>query len=358
MSVPLRLPTSPRVRLRCLWGVLAGIAACCCSLPLPAQAPPVPGTTAHNLPAVTIAAKADEALVEKSYRRMLAGMDYFEAHHALAPDATLRFRLYPREPGTDMREASVDVIGTQTMFAVALAADQTFALPRNASALHEDAAVVANQRRASMTWRADIRTPGLPPGTRRLGDLRLECEVGMAAGLVSEPRSFISRLLSAMMDTPAYCRSEDPYYLFFAERPLFSVALVHGGRRAVLPVDRLYAAASIKPDLREELPLCDCRLLVDRTYYLPLNDTRWPDDTRVEFEYFDDAPDGPAATLPTHMGDPVVVHFDSGWQVKVWRAPPPARGGAPAEFVALVDPSGNVRKTRTRQAGPADQDTL
>ena len=32
---------------------------------------------------------------------------------------------------------------------------------------------------------------------------------------------------------------------------------------------------------------CDCEVLVDRTYVLPLGDLSWPDDTRVEFEYMD-----------------------------------------------------------------------
>ncbi len=302
-------------------------------------------TPAHDLPQVTIAARADENLVEKSYRRMLAGMDLFESRRALAPEAALRFRLYPREPGTDMRLATVDVIGTRTMFAVNLAPDQTFTLPRNPAALQENAAVVANQRRASMTWRADIRTPGLPPHVRRLGDLRLECEVGMAAGLVSEPRSFMSRIASALLDTPDYCRRADPHYLFFAERPIFGVTLVDGARRETLALDQLYAAASAKPDLADELPLCDCRLLVDRTYYLPLDDRSWSDDTRVEFDYMDDGHH--AVELPTQLGEPTGIRFDSGWQVRVWRAPAP-RGAQPAEFIALFDAAGVPRKARVR----------
>lgn len=323
---------------------LLAAAACAAPVAARAQAP------ARDLPPVTIAAKADDKLVEKSYRRMLAGMDLVESRRALAPEATLRFRLYPREPGTDVHGATVDVIGTQTMFAVDVAPDQTFTLPRNPAALQENAAVVANQRRASMTWRADIRTPGLPANVRRLGDLRLECEVGMAAGLVSEPRSFMSRIASALLDTPDYCRRAEPHYLFFAERPVFSVTLVDGERRAVLPVDRLYAAASAKPDLRDELPLCDCRLLVDRTYYLPLDDAGWSNDTRVEFDYFDDNPQ--AVELPTQLGEPTVVRFDSGWQVRVWRARPSAKDVEPAEFVALIDPQGVARKARVRPATP------
>ena len=90
------------------------------------------------------------------------------------------------------------------------------------------------------------------------------------------------------MDTPAYCDAKAPEYLFFAERPLFGVTLLAGTRREVLSVDQLYAGASTNPALQDELPRCDCEILVDRTYYLPLGDRSWPDDTLVEFDYMDE----------------------------------------------------------------------
>jgi len=166
-------------------------------------------------------------------------------------------------------------------------ADPTFPFTPNALSLQEDAQVLTNRRALSMTWRTDIRTPGLPSDTRRLGDLRLECRVGMEAGLISNSSSFIGRLASAALDTPAYCDKPAPLYLFFADRPLFSVSLASGQRREVLAIDKLYAAASADPGLRDNLPYCDCEVLVDRTYVLPLGDRSWPDDTLVEFEYMD-----------------------------------------------------------------------
>ena len=41
------------------------------------------------------------------------------------------------------------------------------------------------------------------------------------------------------------------------------------------------------PGLKGDLPQCDCEVLVDRTYFLPLGDLSWPDDTLIEFEYMD-----------------------------------------------------------------------
>lgn len=246
-----------------------------------------PGPQVGQMPAVTISGKANPNPVEKSYRKMIKGLDLFARQHGQSPDAELRFKLLPRKRGTDMHAITLAVVGDTVDFLVPIAADHTFTLPRDALALQEDAQVVPNRRALSMTWRTDIRTPGLPPETRRLGDLRLECKVGMEAGLISNSSSFIGRLASAALDTPAYCDKVDPLYLFFADRPLFSVTLVSGQRREVQAIDKLYANASDDPGLRGNLPYCDCEVLVDRTYVLPLGDLSWPDDTWVEFDYMD-----------------------------------------------------------------------
>ena len=244
-------------------------------------------TPARDLPPVTISAKANRDPVEKSYRRMLRGMDLFEQQRALSPNGSLRFKLLPRKRETDMNTVQIDVIGSTVDFPVTVAPDHTFTLARNPQAIDEDAQVVPNRKKQTMTWRADIRTPGLPPGTRRLGDLRLECRVGMEAGLVSTSTSLISRVAGALFNTPAYCDRKVPLYLFFADRPLFSVTLTAGTRREVLAIDQLYAAASDDPGLQDDLPNCDCEVLVDRTYFLPLGDLSWPDDTLIAFDYMD-----------------------------------------------------------------------
>lgn len=242
-----------------------------------------------TLPQVTVSAKANRDPVEKSYRKMVRGMDLFEKQRAtMAPNASLRFKLLPRKRETEMDRIEMEVIGTTEAFGVAVAPDHTFTLERNLKAFDENAQVIPNRKAQTMTWRTEIRTPGLPPNTRRLGDLRLECQVGMEAGLVSNTTNVVGRLARVILDTPAYCDRKAPLYLFFADRPLFSVAMVNGPRREILSIDKLYAAASDDPNLNNDLPYCDCEVLVDRTYVLPLGDRSWPDNTLVEFEYMDE----------------------------------------------------------------------
>ncbi|MFP5390337.1 MAG: hypothetical protein ACLGI6_02170 [Gammaproteobacteria bacterium] len=225
--------------------------------------------------------------VDKSYRKMIKGMDRFEREHALAPGASLRFRLLPRRPGTRMEGITLRIAGDTLSIPVKVEADNSFVLERNAQAYEQDAAVVANRKTDSMTWRVEFRSPGLAPGTRRLGDLRLECRVGMDAGLISNSAPIFGWLSNLLTDTDKVCNSPDGNYLFFADRPIFGVTLRHGETRMDLPFRLLYAPGNQTPDTR---PFCDCEMMLDRSFYAPIWDARWPDDTILEFDYMDEAP--------------------------------------------------------------------
>ncbi|QYF95931.1 hypothetical protein KY495_05630 [Massilia sp. PAMC28688] len=249
-----------------------------------------PGAAAQVAPAAqpmqTVRVPFVRDPVDKSYRKMIRGMDRFARDRALAPQATLRFRLLPRLPNSQLEGVTLRVLGDNVSLPLTIAPDFSFVLPRNSQAFNEDAAVIASRRSDSMTWRAWVQSPGLAPGTRRLGDLRLECLVGMESGLVSNSSPMFGWLSNMLTDPDQVCGQPDGNYLFFADRPLFSVILRHGSRTQVLPFDMLYAGGQ---QTREMLPFCDCQVLLDRSYYAPIWDRSWPDDTVVAFEYMTDA---------------------------------------------------------------------
>ena len=247
---------------------------------------------AQSEPAAVVRVPNTRNPVDKSYRNMVKGMDRFEHDHALAPQATLRFRLLPRLPGVDMTGITLKVVGETFALPVPLAPDNSFTLPRNEQALREDAALVANRKTTSMTWRALVQTPGLPPNTRRLGDLRLECLAGMDAGLISNDPEIFAWLSGMLYSTEKTCSTPDGNYLFFSDRPLLGVTLRAGDRTAALPFKMLYAGGEQTP---ASLPYCDCQVLLNRSYFAPLWDKSWPDDTLLEFDYMDDDP-APEAT--------------------------------------------------------------
>lgn len=241
---------------------------------------------AHAQPA-TVKVQSTRDPVDKSYRKMIKGMERYERERALAPTAPLRFQLLPRLPTVDMRGITLRIAGDTLSVPVEVAPDNSFVLPRVDAALREDAAVVANRKTTSMTWRAQIVTPGLPAGARRLGDMRLECLVGVEAGLVSNSSPLFGWISNALTTPEQVCNSPNGNYLFFAERPVFSVRLRAGERVEALPFNMLYAGGELT---KADLQFCDCQVMLDRTFYAPIWDKSWPDDTLVELEYMADAP--------------------------------------------------------------------
>jgi hypothetical protein len=235
----------------------------------------------------TVKVQSTRDPVDKSYRKMIKGMERFERERALAPHAPLRFQLLPRLPSVDMSGITLRIAADTVSLPVAVAPDNSFVLPRVDTALREDAAVVANRKTTSMTWRARIITPGLPAGTRRLGDMRLECLVGVEAGLVSNSSPLFGWISNALTTPEQVCNSPNGNYLFFAERPVFSVRLRAGERVETLPFSMLYAGGELS---KADLQYCDCQVMLDRTFYAPIWDKSWPDDTLVEFETIEDAP--------------------------------------------------------------------
>ena len=275
-------PVLARLSFTCARLFAAGAMLASCGVAL-AQTPvpaPAPAIQTVRVPFV-------RDPVDTSYRKMIKGMERFVRERALAPAATLRFRLLPRLPNSRLDGVTLRVLGDNVSLPLQIDPDYSFVLPRNEQAVREDAAVIASRRSDSMTWRAWVQTPGLAAGTRRLGDLRLECKVGMDAGLISNSSPMFGWLSNALANTDQVCSNADGNYLFFAERPVFAVTLRHGARSEVLPFKMMYAGGD---QTRETLPFCDCQVLLERSYYAPLWDKSWPDDTVLEFDYMDGQP--------------------------------------------------------------------
>ena len=221
---------------------------------------------------------------QKSYRDMVAGTQVFEQQRALAPGAALRFKVLPRQAGVAMDRLTLQLAGAHTQVPIALATDHTFVLPMDAGAAGDNAAVRSNRKEKSLAWRADIRSPGLLQNTRRLGDLLLECKVAMAADLLAYVHHPINLLVAKLADP---CSTLPINLFYFADRPLFSITLIDGQRRSVLPAAMLHGTDSALMASHEDWPF-----LRDRVYSVKfklLYEKGWSDDTLLRFEYVDDA---------------------------------------------------------------------
>jgi hypothetical protein len=213
----------------------------------------------------------------KTYRAMMAGVDAFEANHALAPAAPeVRFRLRPRsnKPDADMNELKLRISLDEDSIPVPLAADHSFVLPRNAQAARENGDLVLNKKKGAYRWQADIFSAGVPADMRRLGDLRLECRVEVAV-IKAEIPFWVRALVNSILLTTDWCSDEKINWSRSSAR-------------------RLKAAWLVQGDARTELELSDFGM----GFTAPTGNKAVSDDALIALEYADDAvkPDAAPAT--------------------------------------------------------------
>lgn len=233
-----------------------------CAASDPEQSSGVIPNSPDGIQVISISATKDPELM--SYRTLLAGVDAFEAHHELAPGVPfLRFKLSPSS-ATETAYAeglSLRIQGNDTSIPVPIAADGSFSLPRSQSAYDEGADLILNKKKGSFRGREEVRTPGIPENMRRLGDLRLECEVRIA--MAKSEMNFLQRtaITTALMGSD-WCQSKHVSRMSPASAALDSATVVFGERRLAL---------QIAPD--------------KRYFMAPIADKKWPDDALIEFQF-------------------------------------------------------------------------
>jgi hypothetical protein len=204
-----------------------------------------------------------------SYRFMLAGLDAFDEYHDLAPNADkVYFRLKLNKEGHETPEnVSLHITGDTVSIPVPIAPDGTFTVPRSEQADNEDADLVLNKPKKDYLMHIGIFSPGVPENMRRLGDLRLECEVGMAMAK-NKINFFLRATISTWLLTNHWCRTDKFKMPVFADRPISSAVIINGGQRTVLVV-----------------------LKGGYGYEAPINDKNYPDDDLIEFQFIPEPED-------------------------------------------------------------------
>ena len=240
---------------------LAAALAACLTPALAQEQPVPPGEPAQDEIAQVVDVQSTRDPELRSYRTMLKGVDAYADHQRLAPDAPLRFMLIPATPSGRLDGVTLHLEADNLSIPIPLAANGSFQLARDKTAYDANADLVSNKKRDTLRWRADIHTPGLPANVRRLGDLRLECEIRWA--VEQDQLSFVRRNLFRMAGGP--CHS----------------SLIH----VLYPLPRSVAGVQARSGERT----LDIRITEDRQRYVPpLHDQSWDDNTLLTLTYADD----------------------------------------------------------------------
>jgi hypothetical protein len=220
----------------------------------------VPAAQADGpVPSVHVAGIADPEM--RTYRNVAAGLDAFDTHRALAPLATLRFRMRHADgapanaaDGLQLRLASDDGSFQEN---VPIDAAGLLTVARSQAAYDADATFILNRKNGQYTGHPEVRTTGLPDNVRRLGDLRLECRVTIA--IVKDQMPFLAKAaINTLMLGSDWCAKQDFNYGVMAARRDVRAVLRDGERSRTLETHGW-------------------------NVMVPIGDTGWPDDALVQF---------------------------------------------------------------------------
>jgi hypothetical protein len=199
----------------------------------------------------------------RKYEAIVAGLDAFDRHHAMAPKVeTLRFRVSPRN-GAGKATLPTARLGGEDGFNLPLAVDPDgmFTVPRSAAALAARSELVLNQKRRDFRVKPIVRTPGLPDNVRRLGDLRLECRVEVAI-IKEEIPLWVVLAANTLLRTRDWCGftfEGQSGFTFRHERTVYGAVLVDGNRSALMETE-------------------------GKGFRVPLGNTSWSDDALIELQ--------------------------------------------------------------------------
>lgn len=182
----------------------------------------------------------------KPYSAMLKGVKRFEEKHGLAPGAQLRFILEPRRADVDMHAIALRLESDDAAMAIPMGERNIFTLPVEQGPLYEKAELTVNRKAGSVRWIPYVRSAAASDTLRRLGDLRLACEVHWAIDKDTLP--FAMRTAMGALGGPCNFVSQKGTYSFSEPRRITAATISYNGKSAPVP----FSGSSFTPPLREQ----------------------------------------------------------------------------------------------------------
>lgn len=209
----------------------------------------------------------------RAYRAIAAGLDTFDAQHALAPNVPqLRFQAEGRDGEALDGERPLARIAADD-FSIPLPLDEQarFSVPRSQAAWDARAELILNRKKDDVRVETWVRTPGLADNQYRMGDIRLDCRVKVAIGKAEIPFWAVG-LVNGLLLTTDWCS------WFKGETP-------KGGDRTWSRRAHARLSAATLRDGERSLAL----RVSGKSFRIPIGDTSWSNDALIEVTYAKEA---------------------------------------------------------------------
>lgn len=161
-----------------------------------------------------------------AYRNILKALDAQADNPQLAPQARMRWTLFAKDGSPLTQPPAITVAGSAGQNDVVQDGDGAFELPAAVSGLGDDVELRIGAKRGGVLLVPLVETGGIDASSRRLGDLRLECE--MTWRLEYDDIPFALKAAMKVMGSP--CGSKHFGVAFHVRHRLKSATIARDGQ--------------------------------------------------------------------------------------------------------------------------------
>ncbi|MBB5371702.1 MULTISPECIES: hypothetical protein [unclassified Janthinobacterium] len=196
----------------------------------------------------------------KSYQKILKAIDEFEKYKNLAPSSSLKFRLiFPRNG--KISKPTLRLVDNDKSIDIPVSSDGIFEVKRIDEFNHKEAELIVNTKKGEVRWRPEVRSSNVDVENRRLGDLRVECQIRWV--LEKDELSFIQRSFFSVLGGPCESSKINTYYL--VTQPISSVVIKEGEETSEVKV--WHGGYSYLPPISEKNWSNDAVLIFERNKF-------------------------------------------------------------------------------------------
>lgn len=194
-----------------------------------------------------------------SARSFLNALDAREKYRSLAPDAAIGFRLTPKQRSEiKLSTLSLRFISTDNETPIEITDRGYFTVDKNVLKNNGDAEFVVSAKSGSTKFSSVVRSQHLQENEKRMGDLRLQCEMDWA--LIKDDAPLLIRTTFSLAG--GLCHSKKIAVSYVEDKQFVSISIEEGERKIAL-----YRGGSTDH------------------YAPPLYDQSWGNDAKLIFEY-------------------------------------------------------------------------
>ncbi|MES2048426.1 MAG: hypothetical protein V4447_08500 [Pseudomonadota bacterium] len=194
----------------------------------------------------------------RSYAQMQKGMKAYNEKHSLAPDSELYFILIPKSKSVGVQGLTMRLASDDTSTNIPIDASGKFQLPYIELKKDDEYDLILNKPKGQFLIKPYVKSANLPDDVKRMGDLRLECQVRWA--IEKQDVSVVFSTYVKLLASGNPCTSRTVAVHFFAPNNIDSITL-----------DTTKTKLSF-------------RVSSDRDYTVPLWDAELNDDGLLKYE--------------------------------------------------------------------------